>query len=135
MATLLAHITVRPGAERQFEDIARTLYDRTHATEHGVRRYEYWRGAEPRTYYSLLAFDDHQSFIVHQTSDHHEIASPALGQVIEHLRLEWVDPIANASPLPATDAQPAPLGAPDLVVNYTDRFAAAVAQWWLALRV
>ena len=135
MATLLAHITVRSGAERQFEDIARTLYDRTHAREHGVRRYEYWRGAEPRTYYTLLAFDDHRSFIVHQTSDHHETASPALGQVIESLRLEWVDPIANASPLPATDPQPAPLGAPDLVVEYTDRFAAAVAQWWLALRM
>jgi quinol monooxygenase YgiN len=134
MATLLAHITVQPGAERQFEDIARRLYERTHAVETGVLRYEYWRGATPRTYYTLLAFDDHRAFIAHQTSDHHESDSPALGQVIERLRLEWVDPVAGASPLPATEAQGALAGAPDLVVEYTDRFAAAVAEWWLALR-
>ena len=134
MATLLAHITVWPGAERQFEDIARTLYDRTHALEAGVLRYEYWRGATPGSYYALLAFDDHRAFITHQTSGHHETASPALGQVIERLRLEWLDPIDGASPLPATDMQQPLAGATDIVVEYTDRFAAAVAQWWLALR-
>jgi quinol monooxygenase YgiN len=134
MATLLAHITVRPGAERQFEEIARTLYERTHALEAGVLRYEYWRGETPGSYYTLLAFHDHRAFIAHQTSDHHETASPALGQVIERLRLEWLDPIEGASPLPATEMQPAPEGAADIVVEYTDRFAAAVAQWWLALR-
>jgi quinol monooxygenase YgiN len=134
MATLLAHITVRPGAEAQFEDIARALYSRTHGLEHGVRHYEYWRGAEPRTYYTLLAFDDHRAFVRHQTSDHHEAASPALGQVIERLRLEWVDPIDGASGLPATDAQEALAGTSDIVVEYTDRFAASVADWWLTLR-
>src|SRR5271166_149729 len=49
MATLLAHIRVRPGAEKRFEQIARELHDATHACEHDVRRYEYWRGAEPRS--------------------------------------------------------------------------------------
>ncbi len=134
MATLLAHITVRAGAERQFEEIVRTLYERTHALEPAVLRYEYWRGARPRTYYTLLSFDDHRAFITHQTSDHHETASPALGQVIESLRLEWLDPIAGASPLPATEMQRPLEGAADIVVVYTDRFAAAVAQWWLTLR-
>ena len=134
MATLLAHITVRPGAEREFEDIARTLYERTHAVEDGVRHYEYWRGAAPRTYYTLLAFDDHRTFVTHQTSDHHEVASPVIGQLVERIRLEWVDPIDGASALPATEMQPAVDGADDLVALYTDRFAAAVAEWWLALR-
>ena len=63
MATLLAHITVRAGAERQFEEIARTLFERTHTLEPAVLRYEYWRGATPRTYYTLLSFDDHRAFI------------------------------------------------------------------------
>lgn len=134
MATLLAHITVRPGAEREFERIASTLYERTHALETGVRRYEYWRGAEPRTYYALLAFDDHRAFIAHQTSNHHEMASPELGRVIESLRLEWLDPVAGASALPTTEMQPPVEGGTDLVVAYTDRFAAAIAEWWLALR-
>ena len=134
MATLLAHITVRPGAESRFEEIARELYRRTHAEETAVRTYEYWRGHEPRSYYTLLSFDDHRAFIAHQTSDHHETASPAIGETVESLRLEWVDPIASASPLPATEAQDAPDGADELTLTYTDRFAAQVADWWLTQR-
>lgn len=134
MATLLAHITVKPGSEDDFEEIARTLYERTHSDEPDVRRYEYWRGAEPRTYYTLLSFDDHRAFIDHQVSDHHETASPAIGRAVESLRLEWVDPIADASPLTPTEMQPAPDGASDLVTTYTGRFAAEVADWWLAQR-
>jgi len=134
MATILAHIRVKPGAEAQFEDIARRLYSSTQEHETGVRHYEYWRGAEPSTYYTLLAFDDHRTFIGHQTSPHHETASPELGAVIEALRLEWVDPIAGASDLPATAHQDAPDGADDLTAAYTDRFAAQVAPWWSPLR-
>ena len=134
MATILAHITIRPGREADFEEIARELYERTHADEDDVLRYEYWRGADERTYYTLLSFPDHRTFIVHQTSDHHESASPALGGVIEAIRLEWVDPIAGASPLGPTDRQPAPDGADPLTLDYTDRYAAAVADWWHALR-
>ena len=134
MATLLAHITVKPGSEARFEGIARELYERTHALETGVLRYEYWRGNDPRTYYTLLSFDDHRAFIDHQTSDHHETASPAIGETVESLRLEWVDPIVHASPLPTTAAQAAPEGADELTVTYTDRFAADVADWWLAQR-
>jgi quinol monooxygenase YgiN len=130
MATLLAHITVRPGMEAEFEDLARTLYERTHATETGVRRYEYWRGSQPGSYYTLLAFDDHRAFIAHQTSDHHESASPELGRMIENLRLEWVDPVDGACDLPPTQMQPAPDGADDLVTAYTERFAAIIAPWW-----
>lgn len=130
MATLLAHITVRAGAEADFEAIARTLHERTHSTETGVRYYEYWRGADPRTYYTLLSFDDHRAFITHQTSDHHEAASPALGGVVEALRLEWVDPVPGASDLPPTRMQDAPADASELVATYTDVFAAVVADWW-----
>ena len=108
MATLLAHITVRPGAEADFEAVAKALYEGTHSTETGVRHYEYWRGAEPRTYYTLLSFDDHRAFIAHQTSDHHEAASPVLGRLIESLRLEWVDPVPGASALSPTGMQDAP---------------------------
>jgi len=134
MATLLAHITIREGSEGRFEEIARRLYERTHAEETDVRRYEYWRASEPRCYYALVAYDEHRTFIEHQTSDHHESATPALGQVVEQIRLEWVDPVAGASDLPPTAMQPAPDGADELTQRYTDRFAAAVEEWWLALR-
>ncbi len=134
MATLLAHITVRAGTEPRFEEIARTLYERTHADETGVMRYEYWRGSKPRTYYTLLAFDDHRTFVAHQTSDHHESASPAIAEIVENIRLEWVDPIDEASPLPPTVTQTAPDGADELTAEYADRYAAEIADWWLALR-
>lgn len=134
MATLLAHITVRSGSEGEFEALARWLHERTHATESEVRRYEYWRGSEPRTYYTLLAFDDHRAFIAHQTSDHHETASPQLGSLIERLRLEWLDPVGGACELPPTVMQPAPADCDDLTVAYTARFAAVIADWWTPLR-
>lgn len=134
MATLLAHITVKPGCEAAFEEIARPLYEATHAEETGVRRYEYWRGAEPQTYYCLLAFDDHRAFIAHQTSDHHEGAVPQLHETIEELRLEWLDPVQGASPLPPTEEQDAPPEATGLVAEYTYRYAADLAPWWSDLR-
>ena len=76
MATLLAHIRVRPGKEVQFERIAEELHRATHEREANVRRYEYWRGAEPSTYYALESFDDLAGFVAHQTSEHHEAARP-----------------------------------------------------------
>ena len=97
-------------------------------------RYEYWRGAEPRTYYTLLAFEDFRAFLAHQTSEHHEAASPELRGVVEAIRLEWVDPIAGASELPPTVAQDAPAGADPLTSDYAARFAADVAEWWGGLR-
>lgn len=134
MTTILAHITVKPGQEAAFEAVARELYRASHAGEQGLLRYEYWRGADERTYYTLLSFTDHRTFIAHQTSDHHESASPQLGAVIEGLRLEFVDPVAGAAPLPPTQHQEARDDADELTVAYTSRFAARVAPWWQPLR-
>jgi quinol monooxygenase YgiN len=134
MATILAHIRVNEGKEAQFEAIAQMLYERTHATETGVRHYEYWRGAAPRTYYTLLAFDDFATFIAHQTSPHHEEASPQFVGVFESFRLEWVDPIQGASDLPPTASQELPADADELTKVYAQRFAADIAAWWQGLR-
>ncbi len=134
MATILAHIRVKPGSEARFEEIATELYRATHANETDVRRYEYWRGADPGTYYTLLSFDDFVGFMRHQTSDHHETASPALGEVLAGLRLEWVDPIGSASPLTPTDHQEMPADASELMQAYSKRFAPEVAGWWAPLR-
>ena len=134
MTTILAHLRVKPGCEAAFEEIARNLHAATSAHETGARRYEYWRGSEPGLYYSLLSFDDHRTFIRHQTSAHHEAATPQLRDVLAGIRLEWVDPVVWAGELPPTEHQPAPDDADELTRLYTDRFAATVADWWLALR-
>ena len=130
MATILAHIRVKEGSEAAFEALAADLYRATHESETAVRRYEYWRGTEPRLYYSLLAFDDFHGFLAHQTSDHHEEASPRLGEMIEDIRLEWVDPLGEASDLPPTEPQDAPEGADELTRRYAKLFAARKAPWW-----
>lgn len=134
MATILVHIKIREGHEARFEDLARHMFEATHRDESAVREYQYWRGAAPRTYYTFMSFDDHRAFITHQTSDHHEDSSSDLRAAIEEIELEWVDPIDGASNLPPTDRQPAPTDANELIVKYTDLYAAAVAQWWKPLR-
>ena len=128
MATLLAHIRVRPGMEARFEEIARDLYRATHEREADVRRYEYWRGAEPSTYYALESFDDLAGFVAHQTSEHHEAARPGVGEVIEDIRLEWVDPLPTASPLVATATAATPPDATELERSCYERFAGARMQ-------
>lgn len=134
MATILAHITIRPGMTERFEAVARQLYASTHELEPRVRRYEYWRGADENTYYSLLSFDSFDDFLVHQTSDYHEAASPELGTMIAAIRLEWVDPIESASPLAPTNSAPLARDATELERLYSQRYAAQVAAWWGELR-
>ena len=133
MATLLAHIQVKPGREADFEAIASEL-GRGTWPEPGNRHYEYLRGAKPGLYYCLLAFDDFHAFLAHQTSDHHESASPLLSDLVDDIRLEWVDPVGGASKLPETDMQPLPEGADALTTRYHRLFAATVQDWWQPLR-
>lgn len=134
MATIVAHIRVKAGSEARFEALARDLYPATHEHETGALRYEYWRGTEAGTYYSLLAFADHMAFLDHQTSDHHEAASVELREVIDDVRLEWVDPIGGASPLPPTNVQPLPDDADNLTKRYYRFFFPQIAEWWAPLR-
>jgi quinol monooxygenase YgiN len=134
MATMLAHMTIHEGREAEFEGVLRRLYEATHRLESDVVRYEYWRGAAPRTYYTLLSYPDFLSFIVHQTSDHHEAASPNLRALFESFKIEWVDPIRGASPLVETEPQDAPADADELTAKYAKAFRAEVAEWWAPLR-
>ena len=130
MATLLAHIQVKEGREAEFEAIAAKLYGETHRNETGCLRYEYWRGAEPGFYYSLLSFDDFHGFLRHQVSDHHEEASPGIRDICIDVTLEWVDPIGESSPLPATRMQEIPEGADEKTMLYHKLFAAVTQAWW-----
>lgn len=134
MATLLAHIKVKPGMASRFEDISRKLYAESHAKETRILRYEYFRGAEPDTFYTLLSFDSFVGFLEHQTSDHHEIAAPSIGEVVEAIKLEWVDPLQGGSPLPPTNNEAVAADAAELTKRYAERYAPHVADWWLAQR-
>ena len=120
--------------EASFERVAADLYRATHESESAVRRYEYFRGAEPSTYYCLLSFDDYHGFLAHQASAHHEAASPALRELTESIRLEWVDPLQQASPLAPTNPQPLPSDASEVAVRHHERFAGIGEDWWVEHR-
>lgn len=132
MATLLVHIQLKPGREAEFEALAADMYRDTQAHDTGCIRYEYWRGAAPGFYYSLLVFDDFHAFLRHQVSDHHEAASPKIGEMCENVKLEWVDPLTDASPLSATRMQPLPDAADEKTTLYHKLFAAVIQDWWPA---
>ena len=132
MATFLAKIKVFEGKEAAFEAIARDMFRETHANEPTCRRYEYWRGAEPRTYYCMESFDDYLGFMAHQTSDHHE--APDYASVLESLELEWIDPIQGACDLSSTNHQELPSDASELMRQYAENMPVVMGQWWLALR-
>ncbi|MCH7788741.1 MAG: antibiotic biosynthesis monooxygenase [Acidobacteria bacterium] len=134
MATILAQITVREGHEERFEQLASMLFEATHEHETGVERYEYWRGQEPQLYYALLAFVDYRAFLSHQTSEHHETVTAELNEVIASMKLEWVDPLAAASPLGPTNAQTIDDESSELERRYDAAMAPTIASWWEDLR-
>ena len=134
MTTLLVHLTIRAGREREFEEAARGLYASTHAHESGLRRYEYWRAEAPRTYYTLEAFDDYNGFLRHQASGHHDSYTPLFREIIESIRYEWIDAMTGASPLSPTTEVPLPDDANDAMRAYAQRTPVQVAPWWAPLR-
>ena len=134
MATIIAHIRVKPGREAAFENTARAMFAASHGNETALRRYEYWRSQDESKYYCLLAFDDFLGFMAHQSSPHHEAAAAPLMDSISDLRLEWVDPVPGASPLPATHPQSVPADADALVRKYAEMIPVVVADWWAPLR-
>ena len=134
MATILAHIKVKPGCEAQFEQISKDLYGASHGNEPGLLRYEYWRGAEPRTYYCIESYADVAGFLKHQSSAHHHHFGPDFRDLIEGIKMEWVDPIGQASPLAPTNNQPLPADATEQMKAIYPRFASIYASWWGSLR-
>ena len=75
MSSLLAHIKIVDGQEKKFEELSKELYKQSHAKEDCIIRYEYYRGREKNSYYTLLVYPTYLDFLLkHQISDHHEEA-------------------------------------------------------------
>ena len=132
MATFLAKIKIIEGKEAEFEKTAREMFEATHANEPNCRRYEYWRGAEPRTYYCMESFNDYVGFMIHQSSPHHE--APDFGSMIEAMEIEWIDPIQGACDLEPTNHQEMPDDANDLMRQYAQNMPVEMQDWGLGRR-
>lgn len=133
MTTILAHLTIKPGKEAAFEDIAREMVRQTTGNEPGCVRYEYWRGQDARNYYVLLAFRDSGAFYEHQASDWHEQYTNPLRDCWETIRLEILDPVPGASPLSPTVEQPLPDDAPEAQRRHEAAIPITRAAWWDSL--
>lgn len=117
-----------------FESVMAFMYQQTHSTESAVLRYEYWRGQKTGLYYCLLSFPSAEAFWAHQASDHHEGEMERFSECIAELDLEPVDPVALASPLPATEtAEPDPAWA-DEIQQQAAQFPVQLASWWFEHR-
>ena len=134
MATILAHIQIKPGKEARFEELQGSLWRTTHATEPRTTRYEFFRGEQEGSYYGLLSFEDFQAFLIHQSSDAHEEFGAQFGDVVAGIRIEWVDAVAGANKLTPNAPQDAPPGATELQQKYAKDYAIRMADWWKALR-
>ena len=131
MFVLHAHVTIVPGGEAAFEALARRLVVATLRAEPGVRRYEYFRLAEPRQYLTVLAFEDHAAFIEHQASEHHVALTDAMKPLMEHISLERLDPIApGPSDEPGAIAEVPSDVLEDRRERYRARYPFPVASWW-----
>jgi quinol monooxygenase YgiN len=125
---------IRAGKAPAFEALARGLYAASTGHEPGMIRYEYWRGREPDSYYCLESFDDYAGFLAHETAPHHEAAAEPIMALIEEFDLEWVDPVAGAAALPATQGFSLAAGATERERLYAEMFPLSLAAWWLRLR-
>ena len=56
------------------------------------------------------------------------------GRIAADIKLEWVDPIANASPLAPTNAQAAPETDNPVLARYAQAMPAVPQEWWQPLR-
>jgi quinol monooxygenase YgiN len=120
---LQARITVDPEQVAEFERLACELWEATHRNEPGCRRYEYVRLETPGEYLALMAFDDHEAFLVHQASEHHTtIAAGAMRAMVRQVRIEFGAPVAGAFGV-VDGAEPQPLHVdPSLRDHYGERY-------------
>jgi quinol monooxygenase YgiN len=128
MPTLLCHIEINPGKEQAFEEVMKEMYRRTHTEEPNCVRYEYYRGAQPNKYYSLLSFTNQLAFLEHQASDYHEGFDFA--SMIKSLDMEWVDPVTGASPLIPTESGEVPDTAREAIAVAAENYPIKVQSWW-----
>jgi len=128
MATILAHIEIKPGTESQWESIMADMVSQTFAHEEQVLRYEYFKGQSPLHYYCLLSFEDKWAFYLHQASDYHE--GHDFEAVLANVELEYLDPVKGASDLPPTLNPLLPDDATDAQRATEAAFPIHIPGWW-----
>jgi hypothetical protein len=81
----------------------------------------------------LLSFNSFDDFMRHQVADYHHNAD--FRNCFEDFKLEWVDPIENASPLKQSETSgEVSAGKSDLWNQYVINHTANTPEWWVKQR-
>lgn len=79
MIMMTAKIKLKEGKEKDFEQIAEGLSEKTHALEPGCSFYRLSRSqTDPQTYISIEAYDDQNALAHHLETDYFKAASPKM---------------------------------------------------------
>ena len=94
--TFIATIVVKPGLERQFENLQRELSQLTHRDEPDTIVYDVIRHrTKPSTYVVYGRFNDEKAFEAHQRSPFHDrLVPPILACLAQEMDLQFFDWIA-----------------------------------------
>lgn len=94
--SFLARMTVKPGREEEFLQLARNLEEKVHTHEPDTLYYRFFRLREPRQYAVMESFADAAAEEKHMNSDYLAKTAPPLLGCLEgeppYVR-EYLDPI------------------------------------------
>ena len=94
--SFLARMTVKPGREEEFLQLAQNLEENVHAKEPGTLYYRFFRLREPRQFAVMESFADAAAEEKHMNSDYLAETAPPLLNCLEgdppYVR-EYLDPI------------------------------------------
>ena len=95
MLGTIATIKVKPGMEKEFEQVAKELVAKVNANEPGCKLYALHVGDAPHTYYFMERYVDQAAVEAHRATDHFKTLGRKMGEFMdgraEVLRLREVD--------------------------------------------
>jgi quinol monooxygenase YgiN len=135
MATIISRIRCKPGMAARFEELAAVMIRNTKQTEPDCTRYEYWRSADPHTYFVLECFKDVNGFYAHQANPCHTALVPELLACFEEHMAQWLDPVGSVhSNFPATADKALPGDCSAAMVEAKRQFPTPTVAWWAEFR-
>ena len=95
MLGVVATIKVKPGMEKQFEEVAKELVATVNANEPGCKLYALHHGEQPHTYVFMERYVDQAAAEAHRATDYFKALGRKMGEFMdgrpEVLRLKEVE--------------------------------------------
>ena len=83
MLAVIATIKVKPGMEKEFEEVAKALAAKVNAAEPGCKLYALCRGEAPGTYIFMERYVDQAAVEAHRATDHYKELGRKMGAFMD----------------------------------------------------